>query len=325
MDVLEKYKIMKPKYEKLGFTVVEIIKDLLHKNNIDVLLVYYRTKEEESFLEKIERKEYKNPFKKMEDLSAMRVICYYDNDIELVESLIKNNFKTKKQQRTKKSELINPEKFGYRSVHLIAEISNSWKNKEKFKELNGLKIEIQIRTILMHAWAEIEHKLAYKKKESIAPPLRRKFSQLSAILELGDEQFQLLKDHKNKYQKSLLNSSHLITYDFSVDSLEVFLNSKFDHRKGNTNSLSNFYQELKTNHYNLKDIENGIDVLKKKKLYEEILLNAPRSESLTKIGVAILILDITSSRYWELRKKNIAIKQWKEHVLKYQKKTTHLK
>ena len=48
------------------------------------------TKEENSFLEKIERKQYKKPFEEMEDLSAMRVICYYDNDIEKIENLIKD-------------------------------------------------------------------------------------------------------------------------------------------------------------------------------------------------------------------------------------------
>ena len=61
-----------------------------------------------------------------------------------------------------------------------------------FRDYADFKVEIQIRTILMHAWAEIEHRLAYKKQAHIPSHLRRKFSRISAKLEEADEQFEEL-------------------------------------------------------------------------------------------------------------------------------------
>ena len=48
-------------------------------------------------------------------------------------------------------------------------------------------MEIQIRTVMQHAWAEIEHDLGYKSKEDIPDKYRRQFSILAGLIELADD------------------------------------------------------------------------------------------------------------------------------------------
>ena len=57
------------------------------------------------------------------------------------------------------------------------------------KAFEGLKCEIQIRSVLQHAWAEIEHDLGYKSELTIPKEVRRSFSRLAGLLELGDKEF----------------------------------------------------------------------------------------------------------------------------------------
>jgi hypothetical protein len=64
-----------------------------------------------------------------------------------------------------------------------------------------MKFEIQIRTILQHTWAEIEHDLGYKTQNSVPNHIRRKFSILSGTLELIDGAFIDIKDSLNEYVK----------------------------------------------------------------------------------------------------------------------------
>ena len=67
----------------------------------------------------------------------------------------------------------------------------------------ALKAEIQIRSILQHAWAEIEHDLGYKSKHAIPLPIRRRFSRLSGLLELADQEFDGLRSNLRAYSEEI--------------------------------------------------------------------------------------------------------------------------
>lgn len=56
-----------------------------------------------------------------------------------------------------------------------------------------------MRTILQHAWAEIEHDLGYKAPQGIPKSVRRRFSRLASLLETGDEEFKNIRDELETY------------------------------------------------------------------------------------------------------------------------------
>jgi putative GTP pyrophosphokinase len=73
----------------------------------------------------------------------------------------------------------------------------------EFKKFEGLKCEIQLRSILQHGWAEIEHDLGYKGENSIPDPHRRSFSRIAALLETADREFDRLKIDLKEYEKEI--------------------------------------------------------------------------------------------------------------------------
>ena len=85
----------------------------------------------------------------------------------------------------------NPKENGYRSLHLIVEVPIFLQNEKKL-----MRVEVQLRTIAMEFWANLEHQLRYKKDLSpkiIARTTRQlnECAQLSSIL---DSQMQDIRD-----------------------------------------------------------------------------------------------------------------------------------
>jgi hypothetical protein len=70
----------------------------------------------------------------------------------------------------------------------------------EYRPFRLLKFELQIRSILQHAWAEIEHDLQYKTKEAIPRELQRRFARLSGLLELADDEFIGLRQNIIEYR-----------------------------------------------------------------------------------------------------------------------------
>jgi putative GTP pyrophosphokinase len=130
------------------------------------------------------------------DLIGIRVICPFVEDLATVEALIKEHFEVIETER--KGHYTFKE-FGYESTHLIIQIPND------IAQLSGGHIgcdvvEIQIRTILQDAWAEVEHELVYKAEfNPFGTPMKRKLAAVNASLSLADIVFQEIRN----YQKQL--------------------------------------------------------------------------------------------------------------------------
>ncbi len=93
------------------------------------------------------------------DVAGVRVICGFIDDIYLLEeSLLKQD---DVRLITRKDYIQNPKPNGYRSLHLIVEIPIFLCNEKKL-----IKVEVQLRTIAMESWANLEHRLRYKKELS---------------------------------------------------------------------------------------------------------------------------------------------------------------
>ena len=96
----------------------------------------------------------------------------------------------------------NFREFGYESIHVLISIpADCMPDSNSEKVPDGLVCEIQIRTILQDAWAEVEHELIYKTEFSpFDMPLRRKLASINASLSLADTIFQEIRDYQKKLQ-----------------------------------------------------------------------------------------------------------------------------
>lgn len=253
----EKYSDLYSIYDRLGKTVQSDIKKLLEDEYIDVLSVNYRIKDFDSFWDKIRRNSYDDPFNEIEDICGLRIVCYYISDLDKIEDVIKKEFNVLEIED--KSELCNDDEFKYLSIHFIVKLKKVWLNIPSYRDLGELNIEIQVRTILQHAWADISHKLAYKKKEQVPRQFMRKLYSLSAILENADEQFDSLRESKEEYTLKisgtpLENGTFDLNQELNLDSLQAFLDFYFPNRTKKIQYTQELLDELLK--YNTKKKEN---------------------------------------------------------------------
>lgn len=60
--------------------------------------------------------------------------------------------------------------------------------------MNGLRAEVQVRTVLQHAWAEIEHdELGYHSDDLVPADIRRRLARAAAVLEGVDAEFREIR------------------------------------------------------------------------------------------------------------------------------------
>lgn len=177
------------KYSYLAKTVSSIIEEFLSKKNIEYSDVVYRIKTYESFIEKIKRKGYQDPFNDIIDICGIRIIYLYNKDLKEIISILATEFNVEESEN--KIDDLNPDQFGYRSHHIVATIKTEWAMAPQYRDSGGLKIEFQVRSLLMHSWANISHQLFYK-KETYSTLIKRRLFRLSALMEMADSEIDSL-------------------------------------------------------------------------------------------------------------------------------------
>ena len=302
-EVSETYSKVKTKYDTLGINLAQALELFLNENDIKVLSVSYRIKDKDSFVEKIDRKKYEKPFDEIEDICGIRIICYYQSDVDKIAEIISNEFEVLENQD--KEELLEADQFGYRSTHFIVKIKKGWLQAPNYRGLEDLKAEIQIRTVLMHAWAEIEHKLAYKKASHVPKQFKRKLSRISAKLEEADEQFEELRNQINSYKEDIIEITKEETIkatkiDLNLDSLQAFLDTAFPDRRKSISLTTNLLDEY---------LAFGIGLNELKDSYERVKNYLPKIEIeehgeekfWVQVGIARVMMDLANEKYRKKR------------------------
>jgi putative GTP pyrophosphokinase len=175
-----------------------LLEELIKSQGIPVAQVEHRAKSPESFAGKLARKAYRDPFSEVKDLAGVRVVTYYSDDVQRVANVIRREVAVDKDHSSDKLHELAVDEFGYRSFHLVCALQSPRDTLPEWQQFAGLAVEIQVRSVLQHAWAAISHKLDYKVASQAPTELRRQLFRLSALLELADEQFALLRDHSEQ-------------------------------------------------------------------------------------------------------------------------------
>ncbi|MDR2110923.1 MAG: RelA/SpoT domain-containing protein, partial [Spirochaetaceae bacterium] len=134
------------------------------------------------------------------DLIGVRIVCPVLEDLAVVEDAVKRVFTVIELER--KGEHYSFKEFGYESTHLLVKIPEEIiKNRGT---CNCEVAEIQIRTILQDAWAEVEHELVYKAEFTpFDDPLKRKLAAVNASLSLADIIFQEIRGYQRQLNREL--------------------------------------------------------------------------------------------------------------------------
>ena len=207
------------RYEAFCSTVVDLIKRLLAAKKIEVHSISGRCKERISFEKKIRKKGRYKSLDEITDLAGIRIITHYSDDVDVIAALVEKEFDVDRQNSIDKRVALDPDRFGYLSLHYVASLKSTRSKLQEYLDYDGLKVEIQIRSILQHTWAEIEHDIGYKNEIEVPGPIKRKFSRLAGLLELADQEFISIRKEIDKYAKTLDRQLANSTKNVGLDAL----------------------------------------------------------------------------------------------------------
>ncbi len=211
-------KLLKQNYEAYSFYFSDIMSEIVDvlQNNIKLSsqpTYKNRVKSFESYYKKVlklksEQFSQGNKLIYLTDMMGIRMICAFLEDINFAVEQLKKIFVIKEVEVKGAQKKFN--EFSYESTHVLIKIPDEIAKKvnKKYQNLEPLSdelvCEIQIRTILQDAWAEVEHELIYKTEFSpFDMPLRRKLASINASLTLADITFQEIRDYQKKLQREM--------------------------------------------------------------------------------------------------------------------------
>jgi ppGpp synthetase/RelA/SpoT-type nucleotidyltranferase len=194
--ILTEYDRIAPALRERGEAIVREVRALLAAHpTLKVHSVGWRLKSRESLSRKLARpdRNYTDLWM-LTDLIGVRVITYFADEVDRVGELVEAHLAVEFEHSIDKRRREATE-FGYRSLHYVSRIGGSLPE--------GACFEMQVRTVLEHAWAEIEHDLGYKATEAIPLGVRRRLSRLAGLLELADQEFGAIRTDLETYARAL--------------------------------------------------------------------------------------------------------------------------
>lgn len=240
-EILSWYDRNKDLYAGLVSTMERLMETLLKENRIPYHSVGGRVKDRDSCVEKMKRKGYNSPDDMM-DFAGLRVITHTTAEVAQVCGLIEREFLVDQENSGNKAADMGVDKVGYLSVHYIVRLPPDRVRLCEYARFNGLRCEIQVRSLLQHAWAEIEHDRGYKFAGVLPKEIERKFYLVAGTLELMDQEFCALAQEIDLYAadvKEKAMQGALQDIDIDSTSLLEFLNDLF--RAHDTAALSDHF------------------------------------------------------------------------------------
>ena len=191
-------------YEALNISGQRLLADLLKMLGLKVLSISGRVKDRESLREKLLRpgKDYKT-LQQVTDVVGLRVVTFFEDDVDEVASTIAKEFDLVLEHCVDRRYFEDPDRFGYRSLHYVCRLSEGRRNLSENARCRDEMFEIQIRSVLQHAWAEIEHDLGYKNAGTIPNEIRHQLFRVAGLLELADREFKEVRDRTEHYKEEV--------------------------------------------------------------------------------------------------------------------------
>jgi ppGpp synthetase/RelA/SpoT-type nucleotidyltranferase len=230
------YEKLRPLCEEFADVIFGILDEALETRGIKVASIETRAKPLNSFSKKASepfpsdpsRPKYKDPLSEIQDLTGARIITFFPSTIDQVDRMIAEEFVV--IEKTNKADLLlEKERFGYQSVHYIAKLKPNRTSLPEYRRFADLVAEIQVRTILQHAWAEIEHDIQYKSVQTIPSLIRRRIMSLAGLLEIADHEFQAIQDEDERLRQAArisVEEGKLESVEITPDALKAYLDKK---------------------------------------------------------------------------------------------------
>lgn len=210
---IRNYKRDWDKHNEFAACVLNMIKKALKDRQVFIAYSSSRGKDVESLEKKCNKMQinedgepvykYSDFRSEIMDLSGVRIVTYLLEDIEEVSKIIRDLFDVIEEHSGNKLDLLAADRIGYLSVHYIIKLKED-KIVTGEEQYQDLLCEVQVRTVLEDAWAQVFHDRQYKAIATPAPisnEIQRRTNLLSGNLELLDYQInELVKEYDKESQ-----------------------------------------------------------------------------------------------------------------------------
>ena len=197
---VREYARLQPELTRATEQFVQLVTAILDDAGINYLTVTGRAKSVESFATKADRtvdgrRVFADPLREITDQIGVRVITYVHSDVQAVVDLL-NDQVIVHDDRDMGRETADEGRFGYASRHLLVSLGPTPDDPGAQELLLDRHAQVQIRTVLQHAWAEFEHDIRYKGTipSEHASEFDRRFTLAAGLLELADREFSAIRD-----------------------------------------------------------------------------------------------------------------------------------
>lgn len=186
-------------------TLVNLFAELIRENRVKK--PEFRLKCRRSYLKKAlyRNKNYENPIVDITDKVGTRLIALTTKEIGFLTKTILecDIWKSKKDRDFHDEQQKNPELFDYQSVHIIVKPKEGYEVDPRY--FDSLSCEIQIRSALQHAHAEVSHDTTYKGPYRYDEKIKRLLSLSMALREATDDYFCKVYDEmKNETRQDMV-------------------------------------------------------------------------------------------------------------------------
>lgn len=195
----QRYQEFCARYPNAAADFLGAIEDVLSDAGLTYDHVTTRVKEWRSLRSKSRKRRpdgtlmYPHPWQDIHDLIGVRVTTYHSTEIPRIIEALTEVFEVRRSvDKTAQTRVSGS--FGYGSHHLILRVPPA-RVAPVLQAYAGREFEVQIRTVLQHAWAEFEHDIRYKRRGNtgkLAPEVDRAFTLAAGLIELADQQFDLI-------------------------------------------------------------------------------------------------------------------------------------
>jgi ppGpp synthetase/RelA/SpoT-type nucleotidyltranferase len=241
------YREQRGLYLDFARCIKALLEERLRGSDVKTQSVEARAKTIDSFVKKAcrphpldpTRPKYEDPLVDITDMAGVRVVTFLPTAVERVGADVQAQFEIIEQE-DKFDRLSLEERFGYASVHYLVRLKDDRASLLEYRRFVGLVGEIQVRTILQHAWAEIEHDIEYKGADSVAASVRRRFMAVAGMLEMADREFQSIQEEVRRRRRVATEAAVrglLDRAELTSGALRSYLDSRLgaDRRVGESN------------------------------------------------------------------------------------------
>lgn len=227
-DILKEFDAKEDLFFRITGKATSLICELLDEYGVSVHSVTSRTKKRKSLAQKLSRSDRKyGALDDITDIVGVRITTYFEEDVDRVVSVLEKEFDVDQHNSIDKRSILDPDRFGYMSTHHVVRLNALRRQFPEYQRFGNQCFEIQTRSILQHAWAEIEHDLGYKSEIEIPKEIRRRFSRLAGLLELADIEFNAIRNELTEYDAGILSKiqSKPNEIEINKNSLRAFVNT----------------------------------------------------------------------------------------------------